>query len=608
MWSAQAIVKQALEKVLTNRALERQRKASTSTASNGSEHSDLANNGSAAADAAERPTDRGCNEPRGEYWEPAFAPGGKTYYWNLKTKATDWVRPHGKGVTIVAPRSTVAPTVATIRARGPDSECIHLGTFATPLQAAEAYDQMAVSLGHLSTSNLHPIGTKSWAQLCKELGAPAKCGVGGQDETACKVQDETCKEKALLIEWLVSRKPVWRTVARQNRAKKLVLKKALAAVSSNGLALARMPDELQQNRAVAAAAVAQHPLALQFAPAQLRGDPATVSHAVARDVEALRFASAELRDDPDFALSLIAGAGSNWKAIERVTAGVTGDKRVMLVAVTQHWNALKYGPLRLRKDKDVVLAAVSADGRALRHAGVDLKRDKGVVLAAVSSDGRALQHASLKLQGDREVVLAAVAQSALAYQYASRAQQRDADVIIATARHRRSSSEDHLFFTSKKATKSLLVRALELADENHTLLAANGTLLARARQTSAASAQLAVDIHKLTAQSTELTAQNTNLTSQNAILTTQTTELPAQIFELTAQNTKLTAQNTELTARNTNLTAQNIELAANAHSATVLSEVVQAKNRDLLARIKALEGRVARAPTVFQTAVSSQHP
>jgi hypothetical protein len=49
-----------------------------------------------------------------DFWQPATAPSGKQYYWNLKTKATVWDRPHGVGVVIVDPAQAKAAAVGAI--------------------------------------------------------------------------------------------------------------------------------------------------------------------------------------------------------------------------------------------------------------------------------------------------------------------------------------------------------------------------------------------------------------------------------------------------------------------------------------------------------------
>ena len=55
-----------------------------------------------------------------------------------------------------------------------------------------------------------------------------------------------------------------------------------------------------------------------------------------------------------------------------------------------------------------MLVAVQRIGGALYYASAGLKGDKAVVLAAVRQDGYALEYASEALRGDKDIVLAAV--------------------------------------------------------------------------------------------------------------------------------------------------------------------------------------------------------
>ena len=79
---------------------------------------------------------------------------------------------------------------------------------------------------------------------------------------------------------------------------KRALKRALAQVKEDGMALEFTSEDLRGDREVVLAAVAENGLALEFASKELQGNFDVVLTAIAENGFALEYSSAELAQDP----------------------------------------------------------------------------------------------------------------------------------------------------------------------------------------------------------------------------------------------------------------------------------------------------------------------
>lgn len=196
----------------------------------------------------------------------------------------------------------------------------------------------------------------------------------------------------------------------------------VAALESDGLALAHASETIRANPRVVLRAVARDWRALQFASPALLYNRSFMMKAVEIDWRSIRYAAPALRSDVDFA---IAGVRQSVHALEFLKSG---EKQFVLKVAAAHGGVLQHASKNLRADADIVLAAVCQDGAALQHASAVRRADRKIVLAAVRQNGRALQVAAPQLRADREIVLRAVSQHGLALAYAAEALQGDREV------------------------------------------------------------------------------------------------------------------------------------------------------------------------------------
>jgi len=96
------------------------------------------------------------------------------------------------------------------------------------------------------------------------------------------------------------------------------------------------------------------------------------------------------------------------------------NKEVVLAAIEGGCDGvLNRTSAEICEDRKVVFAAVTADGSELEASPLGLSPDPGIVLAAVSNDGCALEFASAKLRDDMSVVAQAFRNNPEALGFAS---------------------------------------------------------------------------------------------------------------------------------------------------------------------------------------------
>lgn len=93
----------------------------------------------------------------------------------------------------------------------------------------------------------------------------------------------------------------------------------------------------------------------------------------------------------------------NGNALE-YARDLRGDKKAVLIAVSQNGLALKFALNALNSDAEVVLRAICQDGRACQYASYDLRADANFMRAAARLDLRALLYATDELKSNEEFI------------------------------------------------------------------------------------------------------------------------------------------------------------------------------------------------------------
>ena len=127
---------------------------------------------------------------------------------------------------------------------------------------------------------------------------------------------------------------------------------------------------------------------------------------------------------------VLAAVTNHGHALRDASVELRNDREIVLTAITQNCNALRHASDQLCDDREFVLAAVTKCGDSLRFASDSLINNRETVLAAVINDGCALRFASAELRGDREIVLAAVTNNGHSIYYASYELRRDRSVVF----------------------------------------------------------------------------------------------------------------------------------------------------------------------------------
>ena len=184
--------------------------------------------------------------------------------------------------------------------------------------------------------------------------------------------------------------------------------------------------------------------AFESASGGLRGNKGLALRAVKGDGLLLADVTEDLDDDIDVVLAAVE---QNGRALAHASDQMRDTREVVLKAVSNHGDALEYTFSELRADKEVVMIAVANDNAdslshlvpqphfALRSASEELKADIGVVLVAVQRSGMSLQYASQHLKENKEVAMLAVAKNKGAFEFVSETLKMDIDVRLACAKN-----------------------------------------------------------------------------------------------------------------------------------------------------------------------------
>eukprot|EP00403_Amphidinium_massartii_P030630 CAMPEP_0178391844 /NCGR_PEP_ID=MMETSP0689_2-20121128/11373_1 /TAXON_ID=160604 /ORGANISM="Amphidinium massartii, Strain CS-259" /LENGTH=393 /DNA_ID=CAMNT_0020012401 /DNA_START=166 /DNA_END=1347 /DNA_ORIENTATION=+ len=210
----------------------------------------------------------------------------------------------------------------------------------------------------------------------------------------------------------------------------------LAAVSQHGAALSYAPEDMRRDREVVLAAVTSSGAALRYADYSLCRDKEIVMAAVKQSRYALAYAGTRMRKDKQVILEAVRHFGTALEYADDSEDGPMYDKQIVLAAVKNTPSALEFAsppkesaPCNLQDDFDIVLAAVSQDGMMLKLASERLRNHRSIVLAAVQQQGLALEFASEECRADRELVEAAIRDTSEAMAYVDRDLQADGDLM-----------------------------------------------------------------------------------------------------------------------------------------------------------------------------------
>lgn len=158
----------------------------------------------------------------------------------------------------------------------------------------------------------------------------------------------------------------------------------MAAVQTDGLALAHAPKEMQNDKEVVMAAVQRNGMALQYSSKEMRNVKEVVMVAVQKDGRGLKDVPKEMQNDKEVVVAAMHNSGSN---LEYATEEMKNDTEVFKAAVQQRGIALKYASKEMRNDKEMVMSAVQKDGEALNYASesrrVELVNDAQVLGVSV---------------------------------------------------------------------------------------------------------------------------------------------------------------------------------------------------------------------------------
>ena len=232
----------------------------------------------------------------------------------------------------------------------------------------------------------------------------------------------------------------------------------LTAVSNRGTAIYYASKRLQQDGEVQRTAVRQNPLLANLDVGSLRGDKVILADIKAGHSSALRSASKHLQCDRQFVWNVLEDTPSAVRHLPNdlrddvcfisrlvevapaVLAYVSPDVRAFVKVFGRTVREAVRDPARLQSapneitgNRDVMLEAISQDASALEHASAQLKADNDLVLAAVSQDVSAMKHAAAELKSDRHFVLAAVKRNGIALKYAASELQSDRDLVLAAS-------------------------------------------------------------------------------------------------------------------------------------------------------------------------------
>ncbi|CAK0902373.1 unnamed protein product [Prorocentrum cordatum] len=159
-----------------------------------------------------------------------------------------------------------------------------------------------------------------------------------------------------------------------------VRRAALCRVREDGREL----QNLSEDRRAAGQAMAAEPF---------RRDKEAVLAAVLSDGLALAAASEELRADREVVSAAVRYCGL---ALHHASRDLRSDPEVVRLAVRSHGLALNYASDELRADRSTVLAAVRSHGLGLLYAAPELRQDPEILIAALRGTGDGIARVASK--------------------------------------------------------------------------------------------------------------------------------------------------------------------------------------------------------------------
>lgn len=152
----------------------------------------------------------------------------------------------------------------------------------------------------------------------------------------------------------------------------------LKVIKKNGMALAYMLPEFNDNKDNVLIAVQLNGDSLQFASDRLRNDPEVVLEAIKKEGEYLKHASVELRNNKELViLALNNSKQYGNRILNSLSDNMKDDKDIIVAAMSGEPSCFSYGSDRLKNDKEFVLAAITMNNSNCRYIGEELKEEIG---------------------------------------------------------------------------------------------------------------------------------------------------------------------------------------------------------------------------------------
>jgi len=174
-----------------------------------------------------------------------------------------------------------------------------------------------------------------------------------------------------------------------------------------------VPERFQKDREVVLAAVQSNGLALAFALEQFSNDREIVIAALEEDGTVFSYVSEDLRKDREIVMIALA-------SLNEYCVGLTADKHCRSSNPMVLYNVPSK---ELKNDRELVLTAVRYDGSEFEFASDELKNDREFVLEAMKHQVCAFVFASKELRDDDEVVAKALFYQSKCRRYYSRGNQ-----------------------------------------------------------------------------------------------------------------------------------------------------------------------------------------